>query len=73
MKRIFNMAIKDLRILLRDKAGAFFIFGFPILMGLFFGLVMGNMGSSGGGGRSTSVSMNLSLPKTACARGIVSP
>jgi len=50
MKRIFNMAIKDLRILLRDKAGAFFIFGFPILMGLFFGLVMGNMSSSDGGG-----------------------
>ena len=57
MKRIFNMAIKDLRILLRDKAGAFFIFGFPILMGLFFGLVMGNMGSSGGGGGKMEIAI----------------
>ena len=47
MKRIFKMAMKDLRILSRDKMGAFFIVGFPILMGLFFGLIMGG-GSSGG-------------------------
>ena len=32
----------------RDKMGAFFIVGFPILMGVFFGLIMG--GNSGGGG-----------------------
>ena len=57
MKRIFSMAIKDLRILMRDRAGAFFIIGFPILMGLFFGLVMGNMGSSGGGGGKMAISI----------------
>ena len=51
MNRIFQMAWKDLRILLRDKMGAFFIIGFPILMGLFFGLVMGPTSSSGGGGK----------------------
>ncbi len=44
--RIMHLAIKDLKLLLRDKLGAFFILGFPILMGLFFGMVMG--GSSSG-------------------------
>ena len=52
MKRVFNMALKDLRLLSRDKMGAFFIFGFPILMGLFFGLMMGG-GGSGGSGKMT--------------------
>ncbi len=31
--------MKDLKLLLRDKMGAFFIFGFPILMGVFFGMM----------------------------------
>jgi ABC-2 type transport system permease protein len=39
MNRIVKMAIKDLKLLARDKMGAFFIFGFPILMGLFFGMM----------------------------------
>jgi ABC-2 type transport system permease protein len=46
MKRILSMAVKDLKILLRDKTGAFFVIGFPILMGLFFGLMMGGAGSN---------------------------
>ena len=46
MTQIFKMAMKDLKILFRDKMGAFFIVVFPILMGLFFGLMMG--GNSGG-------------------------
>ncbi len=50
MNRIVKMAIKDLRLLARDRMGAFFILGFPILMGLFFGLVMG--GSNSGEGRA---------------------
>ncbi len=49
MNCIFKIAVKDLRILFRDKTGAFFIVGFPILMGLFFGLIMGGMSSGGGG------------------------
>lgn len=51
MNRIINMAVKDLRLLIRDKMGAFFIIGFPILMGVFFGLMMGNMSSGGGSGK----------------------
>ncbi|MEC7499923.1 MAG: ABC transporter permease [Planctomycetota bacterium] len=46
MTAVIQMAIKDLRILFRDRLGAFFILVFPVLMGLFFGLIMG--GNSGG-------------------------
>lgn len=49
--KILDLAIKDLKLLLRDKLAAFFIIGFPILMGLFFGMVMGGTSSSGGGGK----------------------
>lgn len=41
------MALKDLKLLSRDKMGAFFIIGFPILMGLFFGMVMRQDSSPG--------------------------
>ena len=41
MTAVIHMASKDLRILFRDRLGAFFILVFPILMGLFFGLIMG--------------------------------
>lgn len=47
MKTIWHLAIKDLRLLARDRGGAFFVIFFPVLMGLFFGLVM-NGPSSGG-------------------------
>ena len=40
MNRIFTMAVKDIKLILRDRMSLFFICGFPILMGLFFGLVM---------------------------------
>ena len=45
MNAIFKMAMKDIKLLLRDRMGAFFIIGFPILMGLFFGLIMGGPSS----------------------------
>lgn len=38
--KLVSLALKDLKLLLRDRLGAFFVIGFPILMGLFFGLVM---------------------------------
>eukprot|EP01047_Picozoa_sp_COSAG01_P045387 COSAG01_NODE_4177_length_5267_cov_11.288893_1_plen_265_part_10 len=50
MNQVLVMAIKDLRLLFRDKLGAFFIIGFPILMGIFFGMVMG--GPSSGSDRA---------------------
>lgn len=48
MAQIFNIAMKDLKVLSRDPSGMFFILGFPILMGLFFGMMMSGMGSGGG-------------------------
>ncbi|MCA9035815.1 MAG: ABC transporter permease [Planctomycetaceae bacterium] len=53
MKRILLMAIKDLKLLSRDRVGMFFIVAFPILMGVFFGFVMGRVGQKG----STKVSL----------------
>ncbi len=44
-----TMAGKDLKLLLRDKAGFFFTFFFPILYASFFGVIFaGNSGDSGG-------------------------
>ena len=51
MKSVISIAIKDLKILFRDKAGLFFVVGFPILMGLFFGMMYGG----GGGGSRGSI------------------
>lgn len=45
MKRVFQMAMKDLKLLARDRVGIFFMLVFPVLMGVFFGFVMGNVGN----------------------------
>lgn len=42
----WHIARKDLRLLSRDRAGLFWVLGFPLLFGLFFGFLTG-----GGGGR----------------------
>src|SRR5215212_10062082 len=41
MRTVLTMAMKDLRLMSRDWLGMFFIIGFPIMMGLFFGQIMG--------------------------------
>lgn len=51
MRPILAMAMKDLRLLLRDRGNAFFTFIFPILFAIFFGIVF----SGGGGGSAMSV------------------
>ena len=43
MRNIFIIAIKDLRLLWRDKFGMFWVLVFPIMMATFFGSLMGNM------------------------------
>jgi ABC-2 type transport system permease protein len=40
MRAILAIALKDIRLLLRDRMAAFFVLIFPLLMGLFFGLVI---------------------------------
>ncbi len=39
MRSIITLAIKDLRLLARDRLGMFFIVVFPVVMGVFFGLI----------------------------------
>lgn len=39
MSPVIPLAIKDLKLLVRDPMGMFFIIVFPILMGLFFGVI----------------------------------
>lgn len=39
MKTIVTIALKDLRLLARDKGGFFFVLGWPFLMALFFGSI----------------------------------
>lgn len=48
MQGIVTLALKDLRLLVRDKFGAFWILVFPLMFALFFGTVF-----SGGGGPDT--------------------
>jgi len=50
MRRILTMALKDLRLLTRDKFGLFWVTLFPLLFAIFFGTVF-----SGGGGGSRSM------------------
>ena len=46
MRPIFALAMKDLRLLLRDRGNAFFTFVFPILFAIFFGIVFSGSGGS---------------------------
>ena len=44
MRNVLIMALKDLVLTTRDWLGLFFIVGFPILMGVFFGSMYGGIG-----------------------------
>ncbi len=44
MKAIWSLAAKDLRLLFRDRMALFFIIVFPVLMGLFFGMIGASFG-----------------------------
>ena len=50
MNAVISLTIKDLRLLLRDKGGMFFIVAFPIIMGVAFGLMYGSFGGDGSAG-----------------------
>lgn len=54
------MAFKDIRLLLRDRAGFFFTFFWPILMAVFFGSIFGGMGSGTSGIRVVLVDEDTS-------------
>lgn len=44
MRAALFIALKDLKLLSRDRFGCFWIFGFPLLFALFFGAVFGGSG-----------------------------
>jgi ABC-2 type transport system permease protein len=48
MSAIWALAIKDLRLLLRDKTGFFFVFVFPLIFAVFFGAIFSRAGGGGG-------------------------
>jgi ABC-2 type transport system permease protein len=48
MRPLFTIAIKDLKLLIRDKSGFFFTFFFPLIVAVLFGSIF----STGGGGTS---------------------
>jgi ABC-2 type transport system permease protein len=48
MRPVLTLTGKDLLLLWRDKFALFWVFGFPLAFGLFFGAIMGGMG----GGRA---------------------
>jgi ABC-2 type transport system permease protein len=47
MRSVITMAVKDLVLTTRDLLGLFFIIGFPILMGVFFGSMYSGIGERG--------------------------
>ena len=51
MSAILTLAIKDIRQLLRDRMGTFWIFVFPVIMALFFGAIFSGGDRGGGAGR----------------------
>lgn len=50
MREIWALAMKDLRLLVRDKGGLFFTFFFPVIYAVFFGYIFASMSSGGGSG-----------------------
>lgn len=50
MSAILTLALKDLRLLARDKPALFFTVGFPVIFAVFFGTIFAGGGDGGGGG-----------------------
>ncbi|MCB9847590.1 MAG: ABC transporter permease [Phycisphaeraceae bacterium] len=49
MNPILAMAKKDLTYLVRDRTGFFFVFAFPVIFAVFFGLIFSGMGGESSG------------------------
>jgi ABC-2 type transport system permease protein len=54
MRSILALAGKDIRLLLRDRTGAFFVLVFPLLFAIFFGVIF-----SGEGGETSAIPIAL--------------
>jgi ABC-2 type transport system permease protein len=55
MRTVLLLALKDLRLLLRDRLGAFFTFAFPVIYAVLFGLMFSGAASEPGRVRVTVV------------------
>jgi len=44
MHRVWTLAMKDLKLLVRDRAALFWVFVWPLIFGIFFGTLMGGSG-----------------------------
>jgi len=60
MQQILAMAKKDLRYIVRDKAGFFFVFAFPLIFAVFFGLIFSGMGGETSGIKVVVVDLDQS-------------
>ncbi len=49
MREVVTVALKDLRLLVRDRAALFWVIGFPLLMASLFGSIFGGSGQSARG------------------------
>ncbi len=67
MGTLFAIAVKDLRLLWRDRAGLFFVIGFPLLMALFFGSIF----SGEGGGAGTMSVAVVDSDQSDYSRGLI--
>ncbi|MBD3170431.1 MAG: ABC transporter permease subunit [candidate division Zixibacteria bacterium] len=77
MKSLFVMAYKDLKLLWRDRAGLFFVIGFPFLMAILFGSIFSSSGGRVSGIRvavadedstATSIALTEELEKSDAIR-----
>lgn len=60
MGAVWAIAVKDLRLLMRDRAAAFFTLVFPLLFGVVFGLIFQQaFGGGGGAGGGTLVEVAI--------------
>ncbi|MEQ8844908.1 MAG: ABC transporter permease [Phycisphaerales bacterium] len=69
MRTIFVLAVKDLRLLLRDKAAFFFTFIFPLVFGVLFGAVFS--GAAGGDGPQELAIAIVDLDQSEDSREVV--
>jgi len=53
MSAILAITRKDLKLMVRDKLGLFWILGFPLIYALFFGSIFSGVGGGGGGGNGS--------------------
>lgn len=60
MQQILAIAKKDLRYIVRDRAGFFFVFAFPVIFAVFFGLIFSGMGGETSGIKVVVVDLDQS-------------